>query len=154
MADGITTLAVPNWATSTGGAAGSAESTLTLGIDRLDVRAPVDTTRLWGLALNNLKSTVVGITTTFKGGTRLGCLPQSSNPFGASESGCYIDTSGAFWTVFNGTRSKPPNEAVVANTTALTSGLAAQVGTNGHAVTQSTNQYWITYDATNWTALS
>lgn len=103
MADGITSLNSISWGTSTGGAAGSAESTLTLGVDRSDTRTPPDTNHIWAAQLNNVKAAVLAISQTFKGGTRLGLLTQTSNPFGASESGFYINTSGQAFFVFNGT---------------------------------------------------
>jgi len=102
MADGLSSLSSINWGASTGGAAGSAESTLTLGVDRGDTRTPPDTNHVWGAQLNNCKNLLIAISATFKGGTRLGVLPQSSNPFGGSESGFYVDNSGGFWGVYNG----------------------------------------------------
>jgi hypothetical protein len=103
MADGLTSLSSLNWGTSTGGAASSGESTLTLGVDRSDTRTPPDVFHIWGAQLNAVKNLALAMSLTFKGGTRLGTLTQSSNPFGASESGFYIDTGGIAYSVFNGT---------------------------------------------------
>ena len=154
MADGITTIAALNWGTSTGGAAGSGEDTTTVGVDRQDQRTPPGLQYMWAAQFNNVKNLTMKMSQAFKGGTRIQLLPQSSNPFGGTESGCYIDTSGVFWSVYNGTRTKPASLTVYANTSLLTAGAAATAGTNGLAVSQSTNQLWITYDATNWSALS
>jgi hypothetical protein len=103
MADGLTSLSSLNWGTSTGGAASSGESTLTLGVDRSDTRTPPDVFHIWGAQLNAVKNLALAMSVTFKGGTRLGTLTQSSNPFGASESGFYIDAGGTAYSVFNGT---------------------------------------------------
>jgi len=78
---------------------------LTLGLDRADTRTPPDTSHVWGSQINQVKNLLLLMSATFKGGTRLGVATQSSNPFGASESGFYIDTSGVAWSVFNGTRT-------------------------------------------------
>jgi hypothetical protein len=94
MADGISSLNTISWGTSTGGAAVSAESTLSLGVDRADTRTPPDTSHIWGSALNNAKNLLIAMSATFKGGTRLGVATQSASPFGASEQGLWCDTSG------------------------------------------------------------
>jgi hypothetical protein len=94
MADGISSLNTISWGTSTGGAAVSAESTLSLGVDRVDTRTPPDTSHIWGSALNNAKNLLIAVSATFKGGTRLGVATQSASPFGASEQGLWCDTSG------------------------------------------------------------
>jgi hypothetical protein len=94
MADGISSLNTISWGTSTGGSAVSAESTLSLGVDRVDTRIPPDTSHLWGAALNNAKNLLLAMSATFKGGTRLGVATQSASPFGASEQGLWCDTSG------------------------------------------------------------
>lgn len=103
MADGITSLATLNWGASTGGAAGSGETTTTLGVDRQDSRTPPDLTRVWAAQINANKNLLLSMSAFFKGGTRLQVLTQTSNPFGVSESGYYIDTTGKFWGVYNGT---------------------------------------------------
>jgi len=115
MADGLTSLGTLSWGTSTGGAAGSAESTLTLGVDRADTRTPPDTSHVWGAQINQVKNLLLLMSATFKGGTRLGVATQSSNPFGASESGFYIDTSGGGWLVFNGTPTAIGGSAATGN---------------------------------------
>jgi hypothetical protein len=115
MADGLTSLGTLSWGTSTGGAAGSAESTLTLGVDRGDTRTPPDTNHVWGAQINQVKNLLLLMTATFKGGTRLGVLTQSSNPFGANESGFYIDASGGAWSVFNGTPTSLGGSAATGN---------------------------------------
>jgi hypothetical protein len=94
MADGISSLNSISWGTSTGGSAVSAESTLTLGVDRADTRIPPDTSHLWGAALNNAKNLLLAMSATFKSGTRLGVATQSSSPFAANEQGLWVDNSG------------------------------------------------------------
>ena len=94
MADGTSTLGALLWGTSTGGAASAGESTLTLGVDRVDTRTPPDNTHIWGLQINQVKNLGLAISATFKGGTRLGILTQSASPFGATEQGLWCDTAG------------------------------------------------------------
>lgn len=103
MADGLTSLQALLWGTSTGGAAGSGETFLTMGADRVDTRTPPDTTRVWGLQLNQAKNLATAMSASFKGGTRLQVLPQNSNPFGSTEAGLYIDNSGNAKVSYNGT---------------------------------------------------
>lgn len=105
MADGISSLSTIAWGTSTGGAAGAGETTLTLGVDRADQRTPPDLYRVWAAQINAIKNLGLAMSATFKGGTRLGVLPQTSSPFGASESGFYLDTSGNPYSVYNGSRT-------------------------------------------------
>lgn len=105
MADGLTSLNSLSWGTSTAGAAVSAESTLSMGVDRTDVRVPPDTTRVWGAQLNAVKNWCIAVSATFKSGTRLGVATQSSNPFGATEQGLYCDTSGNPRWSYNGVAS-------------------------------------------------
>lgn len=105
MADGRTSLASLIFGTSTGGAASSGETTTTLGLDRQDSRVPPDLARVWAAQLNQIKNLLLLITAFWKGGTRLQLLTQTANPFGSSESGLYIDTSGNIYSVFNGARS-------------------------------------------------
>lgn len=93
-ADGQTALDPLFWGTSTAGAASSGETTSTLGVDRGDVQVPRDTTRLWNLQITRVKNLLIAMSTTFKGGTRLGVLTQSSSPFGSTEQGFWGDTSG------------------------------------------------------------
>src|SRR5262245_7251182 len=77
--------------TSTGGAASSAETTNTLGLDRLDVRIPPDQYRVGGLQIARFGQLLQKISAFMKGGTRLQVLAQSSNPFGTGEVGFWSD---------------------------------------------------------------
>lgn len=88
-----------NWGT------GTAETTLTLGTDRLDVRIPGDQYHSSHLQLARHNQLLLTMSQYFKGGSRAQLIPQSSNPFGATESGVYVDTSGTLWVVYNGTRA-------------------------------------------------
>lgn len=105
MADGITSLNSISWGTSTGGSAVSAESTLSLGVDRSDTRIPPDTSHLWGAALNNAKNLLIAMSQTFKSGTRLGVATQSASPFAANEQGLWVDNSGVLRYSFGGSSS-------------------------------------------------
>jgi hypothetical protein len=102
MADGITSLAPLRFGTSTGGAAVTPDATDTLGVDRADQRTPPDLMRIWAAQLNAVKNFNIAVGQTFKSGTRLGCAPQTSNPFGATESGFYLSAAGTPYSVFNG----------------------------------------------------
>lgn len=102
MADGLTTLSQLLWGTSTGGAPGSGESNLTLGADRVDSRTPPGTNYTWGLQLNQVKNLALAMSAAFKGRTRLQSDPQTSNPFGSTESGFYMTAAGTPLGVFNG----------------------------------------------------
>jgi hypothetical protein len=93
-ADGQTALDPLFWGTSTSGAASSGETTSTLGVDRGDVQVPRDTTRLWNKQITQAKNLLIAISSTFKGGTRLGVLTQSSSPFGSTEQGLWCDVAG------------------------------------------------------------
>jgi hypothetical protein len=101
-ADGLSALDALNWNTTTGGAAGLAETTSTLGQDRLDLRTPPDAYRLWHRQINQCKNLLLSMSAFFKGGTRLQVLPQSSNPFGSVETGFYVDNSGNPKLSYNG----------------------------------------------------
>lgn len=71
------------------GAATSAETTSTLGTDRIDTREPPDQTRIGGLQITHIKRVLQTITEFLKGGSRLRFLPVSASPFGASETGIW-----------------------------------------------------------------
>lgn len=92
-----------NWGTSTGGAAGSAETTSTLGTDRTDYRVPPDTYTVGGLQITRVKNLVLAMSQYLKGGTRLQVLTQTSTPFGATEHGFWCDASGNPRFNYNGT---------------------------------------------------
>lgn len=92
-----------NWGTSTGGAAGAAETDATLGIDRKDIAVPRDVYRLSNLSITRMKNLVKAMSEFAKGGTRLKVLKQSANPFGAGESGFYIAQDGTLYAVVDGT---------------------------------------------------
>lgn len=92
-ANGTNALDPINWGTSTGGAAGSAETSSTLGVARIDTRTVPDQYHVWGLQLTALISLGLAASATFKGGTRLGTLTQTASPFGSTEQGFWVDTS-------------------------------------------------------------
>ncbi|HJU23895.1 MAG TPA: hypothetical protein VJ891_15420 [Casimicrobiaceae bacterium] len=83
-----------NWGLSSSGAPGLAETVNTLGLDRLDTRVPPDQYRIGGLQISQCKNLLISISAFMKGGTRLQCLYQTSNPFGTSEFGWWVDASG------------------------------------------------------------
>lgn len=91
-----------NYGQSTGGAPGTAETTNTLGTARVDVRVPPDQTRVGGLQITNLVLLLLAMTQDNKGGTRLFTRTQTSTPFGASEQGLWIDTSGNLYFSYGG----------------------------------------------------
>lgn len=94
-----------NYGASTGGAAGSAETTATLGEDPVDVREPPDQTRTSHLQIARMKNALIALTQDSKGGTRQRVRYQSASPFGATEMGIWASGSlGApMWS--NGTSS-------------------------------------------------
>lgn len=94
MADGIQSLSSILWGTSSAGAAVAAETTLTLGVDRQDVRVPPDLYHVWAAQLNAVKNLLLGVSATFKSGTRLGVSTQTASPFAANEQGWWVDTNG------------------------------------------------------------
>ncbi len=113
-ANGTTTLDTINWGTSV------AESTSTLGVDRLDVRDPPDQYHVWGAQISALKNLLLTMSAYFKGGARLQVIKQASNPFGAGETGFYIATDGTPYKVVDGTPTAIAGGAtlpyVIANT--------------------------------------
>jgi len=141
MADGVTSLDQISYGTTTGGAAGTAETTLTLGVDRLDARTPPDLYHVWAAQLNAVKNVVLKISQDNKGGTRLGTRVQAANPFGAGESGFYIDSAGIGYVVFNGTPqalgsgSSLGNWVFTANDASRVSSGPLTIGADGNATT-------------------
>lgn len=91
-----------NYGQSTGGTPGTAETTSTLGTARVDVRVPPDQTRVGGLQITNLMLLLLAMTQDNKGGTRLFTRTQTSTPFGVSEQGLWIDTSGNLYFSYGG----------------------------------------------------
>lgn len=91
-----------NWGTSTAGSAGSAETSDTLGLERADLREPSTKYHVSNLGIERLRQLGLAMSTTFKGGTRLGALTQTSSPFSASEHGIWVDTAGKFYTCYLG----------------------------------------------------
>ena len=87
-----------NWGTSTGGAAGAAETTSTLYTDRVDTRIPPDNFTISALQISRMRQLLVSMSAFYKGGTRLQVLAQSSNPFGAGEAGFWSDGTNAKFT--------------------------------------------------------
>ncbi len=96
-------LSALNWGTSTGGSAGSAETSSTLGTARLNKQQPPDQYRIDGLQITRLVELATAVSQFYKGGTRLRVLKQSTNPFGASESGFYVSQAGTGYVVVDGT---------------------------------------------------
>lgn len=86
-------LSTLNFGASTGGAAGSAETTSTLGTARTSVRQPPDTDHVDGNQLAQFQRLLLAISQFLKGGTRLQALSQSSNPFGTGEKGYWVDAT-------------------------------------------------------------
>lgn len=123
-------LSTLNWGTSTGGAAGSAETTLTLGQDPLDTRIPPDQYRLSLLQIARIKNLVLSMSQFAKGGTRLQVLAQSSNPFGAGEAGYWTDNSNnPKFTAANGTvTTLGAGGGSLTNTATKTTNYSAVVG--------------------------
>lgn len=99
-------LSALSYGLSTGGSAGSAETTSTLGADALNARQPPTAYQVDNLQITQCKNLLIRITQDLKGGTRLRVRTQTDNPFGATESGFYMDTSGHAYKVYNGTRSR------------------------------------------------
>lgn len=95
-------LSALNYGTSTGGAAGSAESASTLGAARLDRQVPPSQYQVSGLQITRLVEFALAVSSDLKGGTRVRVRKQSSNPFGASESGFYISQAGTGYVVVDG----------------------------------------------------
>lgn len=148
-ADGVTALANLLWGTATGGSAGSGESTLTLGVDRVDGRVPLDTTRVWGTQINQTKNLAMLMSQFYAGGTRLKAIPQTANPFGVSEAGLYIDANGNLCLSYLGVVSQLIVGHVERGFSAITTGVgntheyldvtlgtafAAATGANGYSV--------------------
>ncbi len=149
-ANGTSALDAVSWGSSTGGAAGSAETTSTLGVDRTDQRTPPDTYHVWGAQLNACKNLLISISTTFKGGTRLGVLKQSSNPFGSSETGFYADNTATANPRFstNGTLTYVANGAVTTK-----GDLTPFNGTNFGVLAAGSNNQVLVADSSQTTGL-
>lgn len=81
---------------------GTAETANTLGTDRLDIRIPSDQYHTSHLQIARMKNLLISISEYMKGGARVRVLPQSSNPFSASESGFYVGDDGNGYVVFEG----------------------------------------------------
>ena len=72
----------------------SAETTSTIGTDRLDIREPPDQYHVGGLQLARMRTLLQGYSEYFAGMTRLRLVAQSANPFGAATYGYYVHTLG------------------------------------------------------------
>lgn len=109
-----------NWGT------GVAETTNTLGQDRLDVQIPPDQYQLSNLQITRMKNLLLAISQYWKGGARLQVVTQSSNPFAVGEYGFYVDTNGISYTVSNGVAypSNPVGDAGVGSNIASASTIA------------------------------
>ncbi len=83
-----------NYGASTGGAAGSAETTSTLGTNRTDARVPPSTDNVSGLQLARMRDLLQLLSQDLKGGTRLLLRSQTASPFGTGDAGIWIDTNG------------------------------------------------------------
>jgi len=91
-----------SFGTATGGAAGAAETTTTLGTARLDRQVPPSQYQVSGLQISRLVELAIAMSAHSKGGTRLKVIKQTSNPFSAAESGFYISAAGSAFTVVDG----------------------------------------------------
>ena len=95
-------LSAINFGTSTGGSAGAAETTSTLGTARLDTREPPTQYHLSNLQITRLAEFCMEVSAYMKGGTRVRVLKQITNPFGATESGFYVSSAGTAYLVVDG----------------------------------------------------
>jgi len=95
-------LATLNFGLSTGGAPGFAETTLTLGTPRLDRREPPSQYYFGGLQVTRMSELLMLMSGDLKGGTRLRVRTQTTSPFGAQESGFWIDSAGNPKYTYNG----------------------------------------------------
>lgn len=89
-----------NWGTAAG-----AETTATLGDDRLDTRIPPDSYRVAMLQLKRFKDALIQITQYAKGGNRLKVLANAALQFSVGEYGFQIDTNTA-QAIINGVAGK------------------------------------------------
>ena len=71
----------------------SAETTSTLGDDRVDTRIPPDQYHTSGLQITRIKALVLGMSQYLAGGNRLRVLPNAANQFAAGEYGYYLTTT-------------------------------------------------------------
>jgi hypothetical protein len=135
MADGITSLDALNW----GATSPAAETALTLGNDRRDVRNPPDNSYIWGAQINAAKNLLQKISTTFQGGGRLGVEKlQTANPFGANEHGFYIASGGTPTVVVSGAPS-----SLMVGTGGLASNSGLQIsGSASTPIAASQKGYW------------
>lgn len=85
-----------NWGTS-------AETTQTLGLDRLNTRVPPTQCHLDHFQLTQCKNLLISITQYLAGGTRLRMVTQSSNTFGVGEYGIQLSTTGVQYSLNGGT---------------------------------------------------
>lgn len=82
----------------------SAETTATLGTDRVDRREPPTAYHWSALQTSRMRQLLVLMSTHFKGGSRLRTLPVASNPFSSGEMGVWVDSSASnALKYFNGT---------------------------------------------------
>lgn len=88
-----TWLSTINWGTSSGGSAGSAETTSTLGTAVADLVVPPDQYHVGNLRIENMRQLLIAMSGYFKGGTRIQVLAQTSNPFSSGEVGFYSDNA-------------------------------------------------------------
>jgi hypothetical protein len=93
MSTPSTWLATLNWNTSSGGSAGSAETTSTLGTAVADLVVPPDQYHIGNLRIERMRQLLISMSAFFKGGTRLQVLAQTSNPFSSGEVGFYSDNA-------------------------------------------------------------
>ena len=139
-----------NWNTSTGGAAGVAETTNTLGQDRQDNRVPPDNFHVGGLQLARMRQLLQSMSQFYLGGCRLQVLTQSANPFGAGEVGYYADNTATPNPRFSalGTLTSIANGAVTAK-----GDLCIYNGTNFAVLAVGSNTQVLTADSTQATGI-
>ena len=82
----------------------SAETTATLGTDRVDRREPPTAYHWSALQTSRMRQLLVLMSTHFKGGSRLRTYPVTANPFSSGEMGVWVDSSASnALKYFNGT---------------------------------------------------
>src|SRR5689334_16113703 len=138
------------WGTTSGGSAGAAETTSTLGTDRLDVKVPSDQYHSSHLQLARMRNLLQSMSQYYKGGTRLQVLSQTANPFGSTEVGYYADNATTPNPRFsaNGTLTYLANAAVTAK-----GDMAIFNGTNWAKLAVGTDTQVLTADSTQATGI-
>jgi hypothetical protein len=109
-------LATLNWGTS-------AETTSTLGLDRLDYRTPPTQYHVSGDQISQMKNLLIYMSQYMGGGNRLRILPTASNQFAVTESGLQITSTLAQYVILGAgawnLRGTKAQTVVAAATTAI-----------------------------------